>query len=213
MSVVDFRPLPLSRPLVLPAVDSLMSPAGRGGFRRTTAGLPSSSYTADKPAEHREAEASTHGHTASEEARIRIQTSVPCSGPETQRLTEPEAWADCCHLAPSRGLECHGLMADLKGTVEAVLSRSVHPFRAPWLSSRVWAQPGACALGSVRLSRDRPRAGALGGLKARRFQTSVWPPGSLYLPSRRPQGPARWPCPPACPCLLHFPPQAGLAQP
>lgn len=76
MSVVDFRPLPLSRPLVLPAVDSLMSPAGRGGFRRTTAGLPSSSYTADKPAEHREAEASTHGHTASEEARIRSRP--PC---------------------------------------------------------------------------------------------------------------------------------------
>lgn len=75
MSVVDFRPLPLSRPLGLPAVDSLMSPAGRGGFWRTMAGLPSS-YTADKPAEHGEAEASTHGHTASEEARIRTQTPV-----------------------------------------------------------------------------------------------------------------------------------------
>lgn len=39
----------------------------------------------------------------------------PCSGPETRRLTEPEAWADCRHLPPLRGLECHKLTADLKG--------------------------------------------------------------------------------------------------
>lgn len=115
--------------------------------------------------------------------------------PRDTAPTEPEAWPDRCHLAPSRGLERRRLTADLKGPVEAVLSCA--PIRAPWLSTRAWAQPGACALGSVRLSRDRPRAGALGGLKARRFQTSVWPPGSLYLPSRRPPGPARWPCPPA----------------
>ena len=97
--------------------------------------------------------------------------------------------------------------------MEAVVSWPVYPLRAPWPSSWVWTPWGLCP-GLRAPEQGQAKGQGTGGLKAGRFQTSVWLPGSLYLPSRCPLAPYPSPAPARQLALSSpFPPQVGLAQP
>ena len=208
ISAADFRPLPLSWPLALPAVDSLLSPGGGADSGEPRRDCPALTPQTSLPSTERR----RHLPTVSQQVRKPGSGSrPPCSGPETRR---PQSLRLGLTVATWR----HRVGWSVTGWRPT--SRGPWKPSCPGLRTRpgslavVWGLGSAWGLWSgLRAPEQRQAKGrGTGGPEGQALPDLPVAARVLVFAQQASSGPRALALPASLPCLLHFPPQAGLAQ-